>query len=129
MGEEFRFEDLNRRTRIILVARTFDRTLFSMGEWLAKAGVAFKCIEYTPFEVSGEKFLAFSVAFDRGPESLYPLVFQQYGREPAAFWHNIGVADDTWWQTLKERGEVRGMSWTAWKVDGGSERSLLLRRS
>jgi hypothetical protein len=49
LGDEVRLEEVNRRSRIILVARSFDPTLFSMGEWLAKAGVAFRCIEYTPF--------------------------------------------------------------------------------
>lgn len=31
-------------------------------------------------------------------------------REPGTFWHNIGhhveLPDDTWWRTLKERGEI-----------------------
>ena len=106
VGDDFRIADLNRRSRIILVARSFDPTLFSMGEWLAKSGVAFRCIEYTPFEVSGEKFLSFSVAFDRAPESLYPIAFQSHAREPETFWHNIGRPDDTWWQSLKQRGEI-----------------------
>ena len=105
LGDDLRIEDLNRRSRIILVARSFDPTLFSMGEWLANSGVAFRCIEYTPFEVSGERFLSFSVAFDRAPESLYPIAFQSQAREPAVFWHNIG-GDETWWHELKARGEI-----------------------
>jgi hypothetical protein len=106
LGNDFRLEDLNRRSRIILIARSFDPTLFSMGEWLARSGVAFRCVEYTPFEVSADKFLSFSVAFDRAPEPLYPVAFRAVAREPATFWHNIGRPDGEWWQTLKQRGEI-----------------------
>lgn len=106
LGDDFRLEDLNRRSRVILVARTFDPALFSMGEWLAKSGVAFRCIEYTPFEVAGHRFLSFSIAFDRTPDPLYPLVFQNRAREPGVFWHNVGRADDRWWALLNERSEI-----------------------
>ena len=111
LGDDFRLEDLNRGSRVILVAQTFDPALFSMGEWLARSGVAFRCIEYTPFEVHNERFLSFSIAFDRTPEPLYPLVFQNRAREPGTFWHNIGHpnsrrADDGWWAVLKKRAEI-----------------------
>lgn len=106
LGDDFRLEDLNRRSRVILVARSFDPALFSMGEWLARSGVAFRCIEYTPFKVRDQRFLSFSIAFDRAPDPLYPLVFQNRAREPGTFWHNIGRPDDRWWALLKERGEI-----------------------
>jgi len=77
-----------------------------MGEWLSRADVAFRCIEYTPFEIGEQRFLSFSVAFDRAPDFLYPLAFQNRARQPTHFWHNIGRADEGWWDFLKKQGEI-----------------------
>lgn len=44
-------EDVNRRQRIILIARSFDRSLFSMGKWFGNNGVSFRCMTYTPIEI------------------------------------------------------------------------------
>jgi hypothetical protein len=106
VGGNIRIEDINRHSRIILVARNFDPALYSMGEWLSTSGVAFRCIEYTPFEIEGEQFLSFSIAFDRSPEPLYPLSFQSQAREPGYFWHNIGHASNDWWAFLMRRGQI-----------------------
>src|SRR5260370_4735372 len=51
-------EELNRQIRIILIARQFDPSIFSIGEWLASAGVAFRCIKYLPIEIGGHQFLS-----------------------------------------------------------------------
>ena len=56
LGGDFKIEDINRRSRIILFAQSFDPSLYSMGEWLSRSGVAFRCIEYTPFEIGKENF-------------------------------------------------------------------------
>lgn len=85
---EYDINDLNRQSRIILVARSFDDSLFSMGEWLASQGVAFRCIQYFPFKVGDKKFLSFSVRFDRSREPLYQLSWEP--RRPQYFWHNLG---------------------------------------
>jgi hypothetical protein len=107
LGGNFRVEDINRSSRIILMARAFDPSLFSMGEWLSNSGVAFRCIEYTPFEVSNnDRFITFSVAFDRAPTQLYPLMFENRLRWPGFFWHNIGCAKDDWWTYLFEHGII-----------------------
>jgi hypothetical protein len=106
LGGDLDLDDLNRRSRVILVARHFEPALFSMGAWLARSGIAFRCIEYTPFEVREERFLAFSVAFDQAPESLFPVAFESQVRDKAYFWHNIGEPTDAWWQELKKRGEI-----------------------
>lgn len=104
LGDGIKIEDVNRQSRIILVARNFDTALFSMGEWLSSKEISFRCIQYEAIEISGERFLNFSIAFDRTPEFLYPLSFQSQAREPDYFWHNIGRADDKWWSYLvKER--------------------------
>ncbi|MFH1739761.1 MAG: hypothetical protein ABIH23_12185 [bacterium] len=85
LGDDFKIDDINQRSRIILIARGFEASLFSMGEWFSRCGVAFRCIEYSPFEVGKERFLSFSVAFDRAPEFLYPLTFQSRARQPGYF--------------------------------------------
>lgn len=99
-------EDINRNSRIVLIARGFDPALFSMGEWLSDSSVAFRCIEYMPFQVGDEQFISFSVKFDRTPTSLYPLLFGNQMRAPAYFWHNIGHASNDWWNFLKKNGVI-----------------------
>jgi hypothetical protein len=94
-----------------------------MGEWLSRSGVAFRCIEYTPFEIGKDKFLSFSVAFDRAPEFLYPLVFQNRARPPGYFWHNIGGNDETWWDFLKKQGEIS----TGFENQPGDEGERILK--
>jgi hypothetical protein len=106
LGDDIQIEDINRQSRIILVARSFDTALFSMGEWLSQKGVAFRCIQYEPIEISGERFINFSVAFDRTPEYLYPLSFQIRSREPDFFWHNIGRANNDWWSYLVRANQI-----------------------
>jgi len=99
-------DSLNKRHRIILVARRFDRTLFSMGKWFGANGVAFRCIEYTPFAVGDQKFLSFSVVFDHSPAEIFPISFSNALRAPETYWHNIGAADPDWWTYLKAKGEI-----------------------
>jgi hypothetical protein len=47
-------EEINQNSRIILVARGFDATLYSLGNWLFSKGVAFRCITYQPVRVGQE---------------------------------------------------------------------------
>jgi hypothetical protein len=123
LGGDFKVEDINRGSRIILIARSFELSLFSMGEWLARSGVAFRCIEYTPFEIGQEKFLSFSIAFDRAPDFLYPLAFQSRARQPGYFWHNIGWAEQSWWDFLKKQGEIS----TGFENQPGDEGERILK--
>jgi hypothetical protein len=106
MGGNSRIEEINKSSRIILVARSFDPTIFSMGEWLSEKGVAFRCIEYTPIEIDARRFLSFSVSFDRSPESIFPISFSSSIREPGVFWHNIARADDEWWKYLVHEQQI-----------------------
>ena len=98
---------LNQKSRIMLVARSFDESVFSMGEWLASQGVAFRCIEYAPFKVADQTMLSFSIRFDRSKEPIYQLTWE--ARAPQYFWHNIGGSplidsamdlevQDAWWR-------------------------------
>lgn len=106
IGGNPHIEDINKRSRIILVARSFDPTIYSMGEWLSDKGVSFRCIAYTPVEVHGKQFISFSVAFDRSPESIFPISFSSNTREPGIFWHNIARANDEWWHFLVKEGQI-----------------------
>lgn len=106
LGDNIELKHVNRQSRIILLARGFDPSLFSMGEWLSTCGVAFRCVEYTPFEVGSSRFLSFSVAFDRSPGALYTLAFQNRSREPECYWHNIGEPTNEWWSWLRNNGKI-----------------------
>ncbi|WP_020564412.1 PDDEXK family nuclease [Methylosarcina fibrata] len=106
LGNEPRVEDVNKNPRIILVARAFDETVFSLGEWLSSKGVSFRCIAYTPVAVGSEKFVSFSVAFDRSVAALFALKFSAAAREPGFFWHNIARADESWWRFLVNAGQI-----------------------
>ncbi len=113
---DYDVNSLNQKSRIMLVARSFDESVLSMGEWLASQNVAFRCIEYDPFKVEGRMFLSFSVRFDRTRDPLY----QFSGGEPRPagyFWHNIGTsplgdsssdaeAQDLWWQHHLAQGMI-----------------------
>lgn len=105
-------EDLNRSSRIILLARGFDQTLFAMGEWLADQGVPFKCIEYRTYEIEKHRFLGFSVRFDRSNEYLHRMeAGRGHRRErPTAHWWitdrpstDSGMTLGDWW-----RGHIEG---------------------
>ena len=106
IGNTARVEDLNRKSRVILMARSFDPTLFSMGEWLSSKGIPFRCITYSPVEIEKKKLLSFSVVFDRANETLYPIKFASPAREPGYYWHNIASADQDWWNCLIDNQQI-----------------------
>lgn len=121
-------EAVNQHSRIILIARSFDPSLFSMGRWLADNRIAFRCIEYFPFEISGEEFLSFSIVFDQSPPEIFPLSFLPHTRDPQYFWHNIGNPETTmsvqkWWDHLIHNQEIR----TSFSNQPGDEGERILR--
>lgn len=106
VGDNAEVEDLNRNSRVILMARSFDSTLFSMGEWLSSKGISFRCITYSPVEIEGKKLLSFSVVFDRADKAIYPISFASTTRDPGYFWHNIASADQDWWRYLVDNDQI-----------------------
>ena len=106
LGDSVSIDDINSRSRVILVARSFDESIFSLGEWLSAKGVAFRCISYLPVQLGDAQLLSFSVAFDRAPESIYQLTFTSIAREPGIFWHNIARADQAWWDFLVSKRQI-----------------------
>jgi phage-related protein len=100
-------QEINKKQRIILIAQKFDNSLLSMGEWLSRQGVAFRCLEYNQLVINNKKFLSFSVYFDRSSEEIFKLRFdgkdssvlsRSLYETPQIYWHNIGLADSEWWE-------------------------------
>lgn len=106
IGGNASIKDINKTSRVILLAREFDSTIYSMGEWLSNNGVAFRCIQYEPTEINNKKFISFSIAFDRSKEFLNPLALGGIAREPSYYWHNIASADQGWWEYLKSSKQI-----------------------
>jgi len=106
IGGNASIKDINKESRVVLLARDFDPTIYSMGEWLSNNGIAFRCIQYEPIEVDGRKFISFSIAFDRSKEILNPLSLGSVAREPSYYWHNIAYADQGWWDYLKNKNQI-----------------------
>jgi hypothetical protein len=105
-GSKADIKDINIRSRVILVARSFDESVFSLGEWLSSKGVAFRCISYFPINIGEAHYISFSVAFDHSPEGLFQLTFSSMAREPGIFWHNIAHADQEWWNFLVKHSQI-----------------------
>ena len=106
IGGNASLKDLNKTSRIILLAREFDPTIYSMGEWLSNNGVAFRCIQYEPTEIDNKRFVSFSIAFDRSKDILNPLASGRVAREPSYYWHNIARADQEWWKLLIDKKQI-----------------------
>ncbi len=106
VGDNARIDQINARSRLILVARGFDETIFSLGEWLSSKGIAFRCISYLPVQIEDTQLLSFSIAFDRSPDALYPLAFSSAAREPGIYWHNIARAEQPWWDFLVSQSQI-----------------------
>lgn len=100
VGGNSSVKEVNKSSRIILLARSFDPTIYSMGEWLSNNDVAFRCIQYEPAEIDDKKFISFSIAFDRSKNMLSPLSLGAVAREPSYYWHNIARAEQSWWEYL-----------------------------
>lgn len=106
LGASASIDDINSRSRVLLVARSFDESIFSLGEWLSSKGIGFRCISYLPVQLGEARLLSFSVAFDRTPESIYQLAFTSMAREPGIFWHNIARVEQTWWDFLVSKRQI-----------------------
>ncbi|MCU7960654.1 MAG: hypothetical protein KZQ58_11805 [gamma proteobacterium symbiont of Bathyaustriella thionipta] len=106
IGGNASIKDINKTSRVILLAREFDPTIYSMGEWLSNNGVAFRCIQYEPTEIDNKKFISFSIAFDRSNDILNPLALGGITREPGYYWHNIASADQNWWEYLVNSKQI-----------------------
>jgi len=106
LGGDASIKDLNKKSRVVLLARDFDPTIYSMGEWLSNNGISFKCIQYEPISLHDKNYLSFSIAFDRSKDILNPLTLGSSAREPGYYWHNIARADQKWWDYLIESKQI-----------------------
>lgn len=106
-------DEINRKQRIILIARSFDPSLYSMGEWLASQGISFRCIRYGRYTIGDQDMLTFAVAFDRAAEPVYRIrQSERVSRGPASFWLGTGSwvreggKAEQWWRAHVEGGFV-----------------------
>ena len=111
LNEEIGISEINKSCRIILMARYFDKALFSMGKWLSDQGVSFKCIVYETIQFDEKRLINFSVVFDQLCSfNPYKLVFSNRERKPCYFWHNIGNVnnkpDIKWWKYLVNTNQI-----------------------
>lgn len=107
IDDDVDIDSINANSRIILVARHFDPTLFSMGKWFAESNISFRCVSYTPLEIEGKKLISFSVVFDQLSKSTkYKIQFKEKSRKPSVFWHVIGDFDEKWWNYLIDNNQI-----------------------
>jgi hypothetical protein len=107
LNEGVTLEEINARARIILVARYFDKALYSMGKWLCDQGISFKCIAYEPIVHENKKLLNFSTVFDQTAFSdQFRLQFSKQKREKGFYWHIIGSDNNEWWNYLRTKGLI-----------------------
>lgn len=106
LADEVKIDQINKKSNIILMAREFDKTLFSMGEWLDSQGVAFRCIKYDCYDIEGKKHISFSIDFDRSKDATYRLQASQNMRAPKIFWHNIGTKEERFWDYQRKQGII-----------------------
>jgi hypothetical protein len=106
-------EQINRKQRIILIASDFDRSLFSMGEWLASQGIGFRCISYRRYALAGHDYLSFSVEFDGAGEPVYRFARRErFAEGPGSFWIGMGSwvksanRASSWWESHLRGGFI-----------------------
>ncbi len=120
-NDEVHIDDINRKSRIVLLARYFDNSLFSMGSWLSEQGISFKCISYDPISVRDEKFISFSVVNDQPADTTqYKARFNKARQENFFFWHNLGGGDEPWFEYLFKTGQITA-SYSNQEGDRGEE--------
>lgn len=127
LNDGLALHDVNQKGRIILIARFFDKALYSMGKWLSDQGIAFKCIAYETIRFKDTNLLNFSVSFDQTSSlSQYKLIFSNNPRKPDIFWHNIGAVkskDENWWKFLVEKNQIS----TSFKNQAGDKGEEILK--
>ena len=119
------FKDLNSNTRMILVARGFDPTVLSIGEWLGEHGVPFRCVQYTPVHVEGRQFISFENYFERSERNLHlPFARSRVRSGLRYYWHNIGYPIQEWWDAGKSQSELS----CGFKGERGDQGTVILEQ-
>ena len=100
-------DNINKKQRIILIAKGFEESIYSMGEWLSEKGVGFTCISYDVYKFNAQDFISFSVKFDSKPYNSYQLMEKNRGVNKSTvpyYYHNSGSENRNHWnETLIER--------------------------
>lgn len=123
--DDVNFDLLNSHSRIILVARHFDQTLFSMGKWFAENNISFRCVSYMPLVIGDKKLINFSVVFDQlSINTKYKIQFNDINRKASYFWHVIGDFNQSWWEYLIEKNKISA----SFTNESGDKGELVLKK-
>lgn len=103
------YSQINVDTRVVIMARSFDRSVFSFGNYLADNKFAFKAIRYFGTKVNTETLIEFSVEFESFSKYSYGVrdvknvkTNSKVSRKPTVFFHDIGHDDERWWTFLQK---------------------------
>jgi hypothetical protein len=107
------YNQINIDSRVVLLARSFEPALFNFGSWITENSFAFKAIRYYSTVHNGETLVDFSTAFETFSKYSYSLKniknFKnqtQDSRKPTVFFHDIGHADEKWWNFLQKTNVI-----------------------
>ncbi len=119
VDDDVTLESYNQKSRIILLAQSFDSSIFSIGEWLDLQNISFRCIEYSCYKIKANDFIDFSIKFDRSKDTLYRIAnnkrtFATVRKDTKIYWHNISTTQEQW-NFLQEKGIIycgfEGIEW------------------
>ncbi len=103
------YSEINADTRVVLMARSFDRSVFSFGNYMSDNQFAFKAIRYFGTKINGESLIEFSVEFESFSKYSYSLndvknirTNSKVTRKHTVFFHDIGHVDEKWWNFLSK---------------------------
>lgn len=103
------YSQINKDSRVVLMAQSFDPSIFNFGNWMTDNEFAFKAIRYFSTKFNGETLIEFSTEFEtfskyshslRNVKNLKSPV--QENRKATTFFHDIGHADQKWWNFLQK---------------------------
>lgn len=97
-GEEFSIDSLNKRQRIIIVARNIERRIGSVLLWLHKQNVGIKAVEFESFEINGNPYLKSRDVIPAEPYAKYEVKKLEMEERP---W----VIDGEEWHRTKRMSE------------------------
>ena len=107
------FDHINNDSRIVLMARSFDTSVFNLGNWMTENKFAFKAIRYFSTKHNGDTLVEFSTEFETFAKYSYSLKdvkniksHAQNDRKTTVFFHDIGHADEKWWNFLQKTNLV-----------------------
>jgi hypothetical protein len=107
------YSQVNTDSRIVLMSRSFDPSVFNFGNWMTENKIAFKAIRYFSTKFKEETLVEFSTEFETFSKFSFALkdlknikTIGQDNRKPTVFFHDIGHADEKWWNFLQKTNVI-----------------------